>query len=115
MSEEKDKREQEELLNEEDASTPETDAGSEEEAPVDAPASAQSARPSRFGRLMQEEAGVRKLAGMYKNWFLDYASYVILERAVPHVEDGLKPVQRRILHAMKAVDDGRFNKVANIV
>ena len=83
MSEEKDKREQEELLNEEDASTPETDAGSEEEAPVDAPASAQSGRPSRFGRLMQEEAGVRKLAGMYKNWFLDYASYVILERAVP--------------------------------
>ena len=115
MSEEKDKREQEELLNEEDASTPETDAGSEEEAPVDTPASAQSGRPSRFGRLMQEEAGVRKLAGMYKNWFLDYASYVILERAVPHVEDGLKPVQRRILHAMKAVDDGRFNKVANIV
>ncbi len=50
---------------------------------------------------------------MYKNWFLDYASYVILERAVPHVEDGLKPVQRRILHAMKVVDDGRYNKVAN--
>ena len=52
---------------------------------------------------------------MYRNWFLDYASYVILERAVPHVQDGLKPVQRRILHAMKAVDDGRYNKVANIV
>jgi len=58
---------------------------------------------------------VRKLTGMYRNWFLDYASYVILERAVPHVEDGLKPVQRRILHAMKTVDDGRYNKVANIV
>ena len=58
---------------------------------------------------------MRKLTGMYKNWFLDYASYVILERAVPHVEDGLKPVQRRILHAMKVVDDGRYNKVANIV
>ena len=114
MSEEKDKREQDELLNEEDASTPETDAGGED-APVDAPSSAPSGKPSRFGRLMQEEAGVRKLAGMYKNWFLDYASYVILERAVPHVEDGLKPVQRRILHAMKAVDDGRYNKVANIV
>jgi topoisomerase-4 subunit A len=53
--------------------------------------------------------------GQYKNWFLDYASYVILERAVPAVEDGLKPVQRRILHAMKEMDDGRFNKVANII
>jgi len=55
------------------------------------------------------------LTGMYQDWFLDYASYVILERAVPAIEDGLKPVQRRILHAMKAVDDGRYNKVANIV
>lgn len=55
------------------------------------------------------------LGGMYENWFLDYASYVILERAVPSVEDGLKPVQRRILHAMKEMDDGRFNKVANII
>ncbi len=55
------------------------------------------------------------LHGQYKTWFLDYASYVILERAVPAVEDGLKPVQRRILHAMKEMDDGRFNKVANII
>ena len=55
------------------------------------------------------------LTGMYQNWFLDYASYVILERAVPAIEDGLKPVQRRILHAMKCVDDGKMNKVANIV
>src|SRR3954466_8238859 len=55
------------------------------------------------------------LHGQYKSWFLDYASYVILERAVPGVEDGLKPVQRRILHAMKEMDDGRYNKVANIV
>ncbi len=55
------------------------------------------------------------LSGMYKDWFLDYASYVILERAVPHINDGLKPVQRRILHAMKRLDDGRFNKVANII
>ena len=54
------------------------------------------------------------LSGQYKTWFLDYASYVILERAVPAIEDGLKPVQRRILHAMKEMDDGRFNKVANI-
>lgn len=56
-----------------------------------------------------------QLSGMYQSWFLDYASYVILERAVPHVEDGLKPVQRRILHSMKRIDDGRYNKVANIV
>ncbi|SIN76862.1 DNA gyrase/topoisomerase IV subunit A [Algoriphagus halophilus] len=55
------------------------------------------------------------VTGMYKEWFLDYASYVILERAVPAIEDGLKPVQRRILHAMKEMDDGRFNKVANII
>lgn len=55
------------------------------------------------------------VTGMYKDWFLDYASYVILERAVPAIEDGLKPVQRRILHAMKEMDDGRFNKVANII
>src|ERR1700754_5065585 len=60
----------------------------------------------------ENESGV---TGQYKNWFLDYASYVILERAVPAVEDGLKPVQRRILHAMKEMDDGRFNKVANII
>src|SRR3712207_3681269 len=56
-----------------------------------------------------------QLTGMYQNWFLDYASYVILERAVPHINDGLKPVQRRILHSMKRLDDGRYNKVANIV
>ena len=62
--------------------------------------------------VTQNETGVQ---GQYKTWFLDYASYVILERAVPAVEDGLKPVQRRILHAMKEMDDGRFNKVANII
>lgn len=62
-----------------------------------------------------DASAVHHLSGMYKNWFLDYASYVILERAVPHIEDGLKPVQRRILHSMKRMDDGRFNKVANIV
>jgi topoisomerase-4 subunit A len=55
------------------------------------------------------------VSGMYENWFLDYASYVILDRAVPHMNDGLKPVQRRILHAMREMDDGRFNKVANII
>ena len=62
-----------------------------------------------------DAAAVHHLSGMYQNWFLDYASYVILERAVPHLEDGLKPVQRRILHSMKRMDDGRYNKVANIV
>ncbi len=56
-----------------------------------------------------------RLGGMYREWWLDYASYVILERAVPHVEDGLKPVQRRILHSMKRLDDGRYNKVANVI
>ena len=62
-----------------------------------------------------DAAAVHHLSGMYQNWFLDYASYTILDRAVPHIEDGLKPVQRRILHSMKRMDDGRFNKVANIV
>ena len=63
----------------------------------------------------REESVRPQLTGMYQNWFLDYASYVILERAVPHMGDGLKPVQRRILHSMKRLDDGRYNKVANIV
>ena len=63
----------------------------------------------------QSGGGVHHLSGMYQNWFLDYASYVILERAVPHIGDGFKPVQRRILHSMKRMDDGRYNKVANIV
>jgi hypothetical protein len=62
--------------------------------------------------ITTNETGVQ---GQYKTWFLDYASYVILERAVPAVEDGLKPVQRRILHALNEMDDGRFNKVANII
>ena len=76
---------------------------------------AQGVASGKFNRLFGDDNSVRKLTGMYKNWFLDYASYVILERAVPHAEDGLKPVQRRILHAMKCCDDGRYNKVANIV
>ena len=62
-----------------------------------------------------EEESLIPISGMYKDWFIDYASYVILERAVPAIEDGFKPVQRRILHSMKDLDDGRFNKVANIV
>src|ERR1035437_6629926 len=64
-----------------------------------------------------EEAldNVTHVDGMYQNWFLEYASYVILERAVPYVEDGLKPVQRRILHVLWELEDGRYNKVANII
>lgn len=62
-----------------------------------------------------DASAVHHLSGMYQNWFLDYASYVILERAVPHIEDGFKPVQRRIMHSMKRMDDGRYNKVANVV
>ncbi len=70
------------------------------------------AKEKSENRVYENETGVQ---GQYKTWFLDYASYVILERAVPAIEDGLKPVQRRILHAMKEMDDGRFNKVANII
>lgn len=73
-------------------------------------------RSSKFDSLLNIEDGkTHRLSGMFRDWFLDYASYVILERAVPHVEDGLKPVQRRILHAMQRMDDGRFNKVANVI
>lgn len=71
-----------------------------------------SAAKNKITEIQNNDSG---LHGQYKAWFLDYASYVILERAVPAVEDGLKPVQRRILHAMKEMDDGRFNKVANII
>jgi len=67
------------------------------------------------GEVFHPSEHVTRLSGMYREWFLDYASYVILERAVPHVLDGLKPVQRRILHAMWTLDDGRFTKVANII
>ena len=63
----------------------------------------------------QERESLTRVTGMYKDWFLDYASYVILERAVPAIEDGFKPVQRRIMHALKELDDGRYNKVANVV
>ncbi|MFA6675994.1 MAG: DNA gyrase/topoisomerase IV subunit A [Bacteroidales bacterium] len=68
-----------------------------------------------FDKLINDGSKKYKLSGMYREWYLDYASYVILERAVPHIVDGLKPVQRRILHAMKLLDDGRYNKVSNIV
>jgi topoisomerase-4 subunit A len=71
--------------------------------------------PSQPSSENELEDSLIRVSGMYKDWFLDYASYVILERAVPSIEDGFKPVQRRILHSMKDLDDGRFNKVANIV
>ena len=89
----------------------EEDMNFEEEAPV--------AHPEKFDPKIivdtTNDVVRHQLRGMFQSWFLDYASYVILERAVPHIEDGLKPVQRRILHSMKLLDDGRFNKVANIV
>ena len=71
-----------------------------------------SAAKNKIKDIQVSDGGLK---GQYKTWFLDYASYVILERAVPAITDGLKPVQRRILHAMKEMDDGRFNKVANII
>lgn len=80
-------------------------------APDESPVSSTAARPYVSGQQVPRHL----LQGMYQNWFLEYASYVILERAVPSIEDGLKPVQRRILHSMKTLDDGRFNKVANVV
>jgi topoisomerase-4 subunit A len=70
----------------------------------------------RYLRILSEEGDKKyRLTGMYKDWYLEYSSYVILERAVPHITDGLKPVQRRILHSMKRMEDGRYNKVANII
>lgn len=76
----------------------------------------EAAQPAgKYGKMLADSDGRQKLTGMYKDWFLDYASYVILERAVPHVYDGLKPVQRRILHSMRKLEDGRYNKVANVV
>ena len=72
-------------------------------------------KSGKFSRLLESDSRKYKLSGMFKDWFLDYSSYVILERAVPHIVDGLKPVQRRVLHAMYRMDDGNFTKVANIV
>ena len=69
----------------------------------------------KFNKLLDSDAHKFKLSGMFKDWYLDYASYVILHRAVPHIVDGLKPVQRRVLHAMFKMDDGSYTKVANIV
>ena len=83
--------------------------GQEEELSEDAAAS------GKFDKLLGADAGKYKLSGMFKEWYLDYASYTILDRAVPHIVDGFKPVQRRVLHTMAEMDDGRYTKVANIV
>ena len=80
-----------------------------------APVEDDGAESGRYDRLLERDARKFKLSGMFKDWYLDYASYVILHRAVPHIIDGLKPVQRRVLHAMYKMDDGAFTKVANIV
>ncbi|MBM1106914.1 DNA gyrase/topoisomerase IV subunit A [Aurantibacter crassamenti] len=99
---------------EEDLNLPNEDEGSsnaDESSPVE-----QRQPSDAINELSDEEDdALTKVTGMYKEWFLDYASYVILERAVPAIEDGFKPVQRRIMHALKELDDGRYNKVANVV
>ena len=82
----------------------------ENEQPVD-----ESKASGKYDKLLGEDSRHFKLSGMFKDWFLDYSSYVILQRAVPHIVDGLKPVQRRVLHAMFNMDDGSYTKVANIV
>ena len=87
-----------------------------EEAPIEEPLEgADDGKEGKFSRLLGSDSRKFKLSGMFKDWFLDYSSYVILQRAVPHIVDGLKPVQRRVLHAMYRMDDGAFTKVANIV
>ena len=82
---------------------------------LEAPVEGEGEGTGKYDRLLGSDAQKFKLSGMFKNWYLDYASYVILHRAVPHIVDGLKPVQRRVLHAMYKMDDGAYTKVANIV
>ncbi len=97
-----------------DIETPE--GGNEDEELNDAPVDETSAKSSgKYDKLLSSDSRKYKLSGMFKDWFLDYSSYVILQRAVPHIVDGLKPVQRRVLHAMFRMDDGSYTKVANIV
>lgn len=97
-----------------DIETPEGGNGDEElnEAPIDETTAKSS---GKYDKLLSSDSKKYKLSGMFKDWFLDYSSYVILQRAVPHIVDGLKPVQRRVLHAMFRMDDGSYTKVANIV
>ena len=96
----------------EDIDIPEEGLGETEETGEDQIA---DVAPGKFDKLLGENSRKFKLSGMFKEWFLDYSSYVILYRAVPHIVDGMKPVQRRVLHAMWNIDDGRYTKVANIV
>ena len=97
-----------------DIETPE--GGNEDETLNEAPIDETSAASSgKYDKLLSSDSRKYKLSGMFKDWFLDYSSYVILQRAVPHIVDGLKPVQRRVLHAMFKMDDGSYTKVANIV
>ena len=130
VTKETDASEDVDASNETDASS-ETDASNETDAPnetdaskeidatneVDATNETDESKELSHSRYKVPGMGddIHQLSGMYQRWFLDYASYVILERAVPHINDGFKPVQRRILHSMKLLDDGRYNKVANIV
>jgi len=108
----KDPHTEDEFIPQEDISGTSGENTADLSAETDVPASSHS----EYQVPDLKDAGVRHhLSGMYQNWFLDYASYVILERAVPNMADGLKPVQRRILHSMKRLDDGRYNKVANII
>ncbi len=97
-----------------DIGTPEGDNGDEElnEEPIDETSAKSS---GKYDKLLSSDSRKYKLSGMFKDWFLDYSSYVILQRAVPHIVDGLKPVQRRVLHALSRMDDGSYTKVANIV
>ncbi len=97
-----------------DIETPE--GGNEDEELNEAPVDETSAKSSgKYDKLLSSDSRKYKLSGMFREWFLDYSSYVILQRAVPHIVDGLKPVQRRVLHAMFRMDDGSYTKVANIV
>ena len=102
-------------MNDERNSIDENLSESPEEQEVQEDSPAGQPPKSDYDPTVMKDSITHHLSGMYQNWFLDYASYVILERAVPHIMDGLKPVQRRILHSMKRMDDGRYNKVANIV
>ena len=112
---ETDRLQNDKMTNEEAVPTDEETAAAEEETAAAGEETDDESHSDYRPANRFDASAVHHLSGMYKNWFLDYASYVILERAVPAIEDGLKPVQRRILHSMKRMDDGRYNKVANIV
>ena len=97
----------------EDIELPEDEGMIEEDFPQEEAAT--ESAPGKFEKILGDDKKKYRLSGMFKEWFLDYSSYTILYRAVPHIGDGMKPVQRRVLHAMWKMDDGRYTKVANIV